>query len=155
MSEPISGGTISSFSGSGTDFTVGVTTSADVTLNVAAGVFTDAEKNPNVAATELALDGKRPTVTLGTPKQTKIGAKTYMLDITLSEAPGNGTSFTKEDLGLSSTASVSKWTENSSTSYTAELTISALGTVTVDVAAGVFTDARGNKNEAASRDLRS
>ncbi|MGR5150245.1 Ig-like domain-containing protein, partial [Photobacterium alginatilyticum] len=64
----VSGGTLSNFSGSGTSYSATVTpiTEGAVTVDVAAGVFSDAAGNTNMAATQLSrtYDSTKPTATI-------------------------------------------------------------------------------------------
>ena len=125
------------------------TTSGEVTFNVAAGVATDAANNPNTAATSktVTVDVDAPTVTVGVPSGTQTGA--FDATITFSETVSG---FVGSDVSLSgSAASITAWRANSNnTVYTATITPTASGTVTIGVAANVATDAAGNNNTAAT-----
>ena len=129
--------------------TITPTTSGTVTLNVAANVATDAANNQNTAATAktVTIDVDRPTVTIGVPSGTQTGA--FDATITLSETVSG---FVGSDVSLSgSAASITSWSANSDdTVYTATITPTASGTVTISVAANVATDTAGNKNTAAT-----
>ena len=125
------------------------TTSGEVTFNVAAGVATDAANNPNTAATSqtVTVDVDRPTVTIGVPSGTQTGA--YDATITFSETVSG---FTQSEVSLTgSAASITAWNANTAnTVYTATITPTASGTITVGVAANVATDAANNPNTAAT-----
>ena len=125
------------------------TTSGEVTFNVAAGVATDAANNPNTAATSqtVTVDVDKPSVTIGVPSGTQTGA--FNATITFSETVSG---FTQSDVSLSgSAASITSWRANSgNTVYTATITPTANGTVTIGVAANVATDAANNANTAAT-----
>ena len=131
--------------------TVTPTTSGTVKLGVSAGVAADAAGNKNTAATSKAvtvnMDVDKPTVTIGVPSGTQTGA--FDVTITFSESVSG---FVQSDVSLSgSAASITAWSANSgNTVYTATITPTASGTVTVSVAANVATDAAGNKNTAAT-----
>ena len=123
--------------------------SGTITLGVAANVATDAANNPNTAATSktVTVDVDRPTTTIGVPSDTQTGA--FDATITFTETVSG---FTQSDVSLSgSAASITLWSANSdNTVYTATITPTASGTVTVGVAADVATDAVGNNNTAAT-----
>ena len=129
--------------------TITPTTSGDVTLGVAANVATDAANNPNTAATSqtVTVDIDKPSVTINVPSGVQTGA--FNVTITFTETVSG---FTQSDVSLSgSTASITSWSANSNnTVYTATITPTASGTVTVSVAANVATDAAGNPNTAAT-----
>ena len=129
--------------------TITLTTSGTITLNVNAGVATDAANNPNTAATPktVTVDIDSPTVTIGVPSGTQTGA--FDATITFSETVSG---FTQSDVSLSgSAASITGWRSNSNnTVYTATITPTASGTVTISVAANVVTDVANNPNTAAT-----
>ena len=129
--------------------TITPTTSGTVTLGVAANVATDAANNQNTAATSktVTVDVDKPTVTIGVPSGTQTGA--FDATITFSEAVSG---FTQSDISLTgSAASITSWSGNSNnTVYTATITPTASGTVTIGVAANVATDAANNPNTAAT-----
>ena len=89
----------------------------------------------------------RPTVTIGTPSGSQTGA--FDATITFSETVSG---FVGSDVSLSgSAARITGWRANSDdTVYTATITPTASGTVTVGVAANVATDAANNSNTAAT-----
>ena len=123
--------------------------SGTVTVGVAASVATDAANSPNTAATSktVSVDVDKPTVTIGVPSGAQIGA--FDATITFSETVSG---FVGSDVSLSgSAASITAWSANSNnTIYTATITPTASGTVTIGVAANVATDAANNQNTAAS-----
>ena len=129
--------------------TITPTASGTVTIGVAANVATDAANNQNTAATSktVSIDVDKPTVTIGVPSGTQINA--FNATITFSETVSG---FTQSDVSLSSSAaSITSWRANSSnTVYTATITATANGTVTIGVAANVATDAANNANTAAT-----
>ncbi len=134
-----------------TVYTATITPSASgtVTIDVAANVATDAANNQNTAATSktVTVDVDKPTVTIGAPSGTQTGA--FDATITFSESVSG---FTQSDVSLSSSAaSITGWSADSDdTVYTATITPSASGTVTIGVAANVATDAANNQNTAAT-----
>ena len=129
--------------------TITPTASGTVTIGVAANVATDAANNQNTAATSksVTVDVDKPMVTIGVPSGTQTGA--FSATITFSEAVSN---FVQSDVSLSgSTASITSWSANSDdTVYTATITPTVSGTVTIGVAANVATDAANNQNTAAT-----
>ena len=129
--------------------TITPTASGTVTIGVAANVATDAANNPNTAAISqtVSVDVDKPSVTIGVPSGTQTSA--FNATITFSETVSG---FTQSDVSLSgSAASITSWRANSSnTVYTATITPTASGTVTIGVAANVATDAANNSNTAAT-----
>ena len=129
--------------------TITPTTSGTVTIGVAANVATDAANNQNTAATSktVSIDVDKPTVTIGVPSGTQTGA--FNATITFSETVSG---FTQSDVSLTgSAASITGWRANSgNTVYTATITPTTSGTVTIGVAANVATDAANNQNTAAT-----
>jgi len=153
----VANATLSSFSAvSSTVYTATLTPSAAgaVTVDVASGAFTDAAGNNNTAASQFnwtyAPDTTAPTMTI-TAAEVSDGDSsddaTLSLTFTSSEATSN---FAVGDISVAN-ATLSSFSAVSSTVYTATLTPSAAGAVTVDVASGAFTDAAGNNNTAASQ----
>ncbi len=136
--------------GSGTSFVATLTPvsfGSLLTLDVAAGAFTDAADIENTAAAQVSIipDNTPPTITLGTLSDA--GAGTYTSAITLSELP-SGNLFEQSDLTVSNgTATLT----GSGTSFTATIMPVADGIVSLDVAAAAFTDAAGNDNTAATQ----
>ena len=129
--------------------TITATTSGTVTLNVNAGVATDSAGNPNTAATSKAVtvDIDKPSVTIGVPSGTQTGA--FDVTLTFSETVSG---FVGSDVSLTgSAAGITGWRANSdNTVYTATITPTASGTVTISIAANVATDAAGNPNTTAT-----
>ena len=140
----VSNGTVS-LSGSGASYSAVVTPSSSgpVTVDVAAGVAQDAAGNGNSAAAQYAVtaDLAAPSVRLSGPAGPVAGA--FTVAIAFSEGVRG---FEVSDVTVGNgTASLS----GSGLSYSAVVTPSSSGTVTVDVAAGAAADARGNLNTAA------
>ena len=129
--------------------TITPTASGTVTIGVAANVATDAANNQNTAATSktVTVDVDAPTVTIGVPSGSQNGA--FDATITFTETVSG---FVQSDVSLSgSAASITSWSANSDdTVYTATITPTASGTVTIGVAANVATDAANNQNTAAT-----
>ena len=128
--------------------TITPTLSGSVTLNVNAGVATDAANNQNTAATSqtvtVSVDIESPGVSISVPSGVQNGA--FNVSITFTEAVSG---FTQSDLSVGGTASasVTAWSANSdNTIYTATITPTLSGSVTLSVPANVATDAANNKN---------
>ena len=129
--------------------TITPTARGTVTIGVDANVATDAANNQNTAATSktVSVDVDKPTVTIGVPSGVQNGA--FDATITFTESVSN---FVQSDVSLrGSAASITSWRANSgNTVYTATITPTASGTVTIGVAANVATDAANNQNTAAT-----
>ncbi|MEZ4705112.1 MAG: Ig-like domain-containing protein [Bdellovibrionota bacterium] len=146
----VGNGSASNFAGSGTTYTVDVTPSADgaVTVDVAGGVAQDAAGNNNTAASQFSItyDGSAPSVSITSSESSPTNNSPIPVTITFSESV---TGFTVGDLSVGN-GTVSGFA-GSGTTYTVDVTPSADGAVTVDVAGGVAQDAAGNNNTAASQ----
>ena len=130
--------------------TITPTASGTVTINVAANVAKDAANNPNTAATAktVTVDVDAPSVSISVPSDNQTGA--FEATITFTE-PVSG--FVQADVRLSgtATATITVWSANAeNTVYTATITPTTSGTVTINVAANVATDAANNPNTAAT-----
>jgi len=132
----VSGGALSSFSGSGTTYTATFTPSADgaTTIDVAAGAFTDASGYSNAAATQYnwTYDSTVPTIT-----GNSLASNNSTIAVTFSEAVyntsgGSGTleiaDFTLSISGGSATLASTTPTSISVSSNTYTLGISLSGT---------------------------
>ncbi|AWI25778.1 hypothetical protein HYN49_07615 [Flavobacterium pallidum] len=147
----IGNGTLNSFSGSGTTYTFNIAPSANgtVTADIAAGVANDAAGNTNTAATQFSrvYDAVQPSVAITSPGTTNpTNANSFQVTVTFSESVVN---FVSGDITVGN-GSLSNFS-GSGTTYTATVTPTADGTVTVNVSAGVANDAAGNGNTAASQ----
>ena len=93
------------------------------------------------------MDTTAPGVSISVPSGTQNGA--FSVTITFTETVSG---FAQSDVSLSgSAASITSWRANSgNTVYTATITPTASGTVTIGVAADVATDAANNQNTAAT-----
>ncbi|WP_165899457.1 Ig-like domain-containing protein, partial [Roseivirga ehrenbergii] len=145
----VTNGTASNFAGSGSDYTATITPSADgvVTVDVRADVAQDAATNTNTAATQLSItnDETKPSVTIAS-SSTSPTSGAFNVTITFSESV---TGFVIGDLTVDN-GIASNFT-GSGTTYTAAITPSADGAVTLNVAAGVAQDAASNTNTAATQ----
>ncbi|WP_300528965.1 Ig-like domain-containing protein [Maricaulis sp.] len=141
---------LSGFSGSGDTYTATVTPSSDgaVTLDVAAGVAADQVGNTNTAATQFSVtnDQTPPTVTVSSTTTGPTNAA-FTVDIVFSESVAD---FVVGDINASAELSLSGFS-GSGTTYSVTATPIADGSATVDVNAGVASDAAGNGNTAATQ----
>ena len=156
--------------------TITHTTSGTVILDLAADVATDAASNGNTAAIT-----KTVTVTIAEPAVTpqvdttpvepvvpqQQGTDTLAPDVGISvpEYPQNSafdvtitfteavSGFVQADLSLggTATASITAWNPTDNTVFTATITPTTSGTVTLDIDADVATDAASNGNTAATQ----
>lgn len=158
FSEPVTGflvgditvtnGSAGNFSGSENSYTADITptTEGAVTINVNSGVAVDTAGNANSAASEVIItfDSTAPTVAITSSTASVTNLSPIPITITFSEAV---TGFAVEDISVSN-GSAGNFA-GSGTTYTADVTPSANGTVTIDVNSAVATDAAGNSNSAA------
>ncbi|OFX82263.1 MAG: hypothetical protein A2W99_09405 [Bacteroidetes bacterium GWF2_33_16] len=139
-------GTKSVFAGSGTTYTVLITptTDGEVTVNVAAGVASDAAGNTNTAADELSLtyDGTAPTlaITSVTPNPTNNTA--LEIEFQFSERVSG---FAIGDIDVTNGVKVS-CTTTDSILFEVAITANANTSVTIGCIAGVAKDLAGNNN---------
>jgi len=148
------GGSLSSFTGSGTSYSAVFTPDNDrtaaATIDVGANSFIDSAGNDNTAATQLSisLDTLLPTITIGSDKPSLKADETATLTFTLSEASSD---FANGDITVIG-GSLSAFT-GSGTSYSATFTPDSDRTAaaTIDVAATTFIDSAGNDNTAATQ----
>jgi len=164
FSEPVTGftltdltvgnGTASNLQGNGAAYTATITPTANyngrVTVDIPANAVEDVVNRPNTAAPQFALtvDRAAPTVAIGRllgESGPVNGA--FDITITFSEAV---TGFTLTDLTVGNgTASNLTNTRGDRTQYTATITPTREGTVTVDLGANAVMDAAGYDNQAA------
>jgi gliding motility-associated-like protein len=135
---------------SSTVYTALITPTADgtVTVDIAADVANDAATNGNTVATQFSTlyDATNPTVTITSPVSNPTNS-TFTTTFTFSE---DVTGFVVGDITLTNGAA-SNFTTTSSSVYTALITPTADGTVTVDIAADVANDAATNGNTVATQ----
>ena len=129
-----------------------------LTLN--GGTITDVAGNPAIltlptpgSANSLGgkknfvIDGVVPTVAITSEESSPVSLAAFDATITFSEEV-NG--FTESDITVSN-GSVTGFSSSDSTVFTVEITPSADGALTIDVASDVATDNAGNSNTAASQ----
>jgi len=148
----VSGGSLSSFSGSGTTYTATFTPSAEgeTTIDVAAGTFTDASGYTNAAATQFnwTYDATKPVINM---RASNGSSWVNSYDVTNNSsllmyfiATESITGFTVDDVGVIN-GSLSSFS-GSGTTYTATLTPSGDGLTVIYVPAAGYTDAATNNN---------
>ncbi len=145
----VSNGAAGNFAGSASVYTATITPAADgaVTVDIAANAGQDAATNGNTAATQFSIENDEtdPTITItSTVSDPTSGA--FDITMTFSESV---TGFDLSDLTIGN--GVASNFAGSGDTYTATVTPSADGTVTIDVAAAVAQDAAGNDNIAATQ----
>ncbi len=143
----VTNGTVSSFSGSGTSYTVEIAPSASgpVTVEVGADVAEDGTGNGNLAAAAFVIEADLtgPEVEIASEATAPVGGA-FEVTIAFSETV---TGFEQSEITVTN-GTVSSFSE-SETSYTVEIAPSASGPVTVEVGADVARDGAGNGNRAA------
>ena len=144
----VGNGTAGSFAGSGATYTFNVipTANGPVTVDIAAGAAQDAAGNGNSAAVQFSrnYDNTAPTVTISSTAADPTNVSPIPVTVTFSEAV---TGFAAEDIVVGNGTAGSF--AGSGAIYTFNVTPTANGPVTVDIAAGAALDAAGNGNSAA------
>ena len=125
--------------------TITPTTSGDVVVNIATGVAMDAANNNNTASDSqtVNIDMDAPDVSISLPE----GAQNDAFDVTITFTE-SVSGFEQSDLSVSGTAAatVTAWSTTDDTTYTATITPTTSGTLTLSIAAGAVTDTAGNTN---------
>ena len=128
-------------------FTATITpvTSGTVIISVPTDVATDAGGTQNNAAMPqtVTVDVDAPSVGIAVPSVAQSGA--FDVTITFTEAVSG---FEQADLSVSGTASITGWTTTDDTVFTATITPTTSGEVTLNIAENVATDTAGNPNTA-------
>ena len=149
----VSGGTLSSFAGSGTTYTATFTPTAGSSTNgvisVASNKFTDAAGNQNADGADanntatLTVDTITPTIAITSDKPALKAGETATLTFTLSEV---STDFDATDIVVSG-GTLSGFA-GSGTTYTATFTPTAGSSTNgvISVASSKFSDTAGNQN---------
>ncbi len=147
----VTNGVASDLAGGDAVYTVTITPTGGNPLTVAleAGAASDAAGNESTAATpfEVETDSTPPSLTIDLPDTDVEGAFEAVFDF--SEAV---TGFTVEDIAVTNGAA-SEFQTVSTTRFSATITPSTLGTVSVSVAEGAAEDEAGNPSEAASGEV--
>lgn len=146
----VTNGSASSFvTVSTTQYTAVITPTTDgsVTVDVPASAANDTAGNGNVAATQFSVNNDVTQPTIGITTSASTTNSTFTATFTFSE---NVTGFTLSDITVSNGAA-SNFSTTSSSVYSATITPSSEGTVSIDVAASVAVDAANNSNTAAAQ----
>jgi len=160
-SEPVTGftlidvlpsnATIYSFSGSGSTYTLRMDPASNGTSNISipANRATDAAGNPNTATGPYIIiyDTVQPGAAITSTAANPTSAASFPITITFSESV---VGFTNSDIAATN-ATLSNFSGSGAT-YTATVNpaIAGTGTISINVAANVASDAAGNTNTAAS-----
>lgn len=146
----VTNGTISALSGSGTSysFTVTATAEGEVSVQLPASAVTDWAGNGNSASNTLTwyYDLFAPTMTITSAQGTTTGVSPFVVQFAASEPVGG---FTASDVTVTN-GTLANFASVDGTHWTAEVTPTAQGTVTISIAAGAFTDGAGKDNTASS-----
>ena len=159
FSEPVTGfeladlvvgnGSASELQGNNASYTATITPEASgtVTVDIAAGAAQDGAGNPSAAADQFSItaDTAAPTVTI-TSEASEPVIGPFPITVTFSE-PVTGFELADLVVGNGSASEM----QGSEASYTATVTPTASGTVTVDIAAGAAEDSAGNPSAAADQ----
>ena len=150
----VGNGSSSALQGDGASYTATITPEASgtVTVDVPAGAASDAAGNPSVAAQQFSIaaeltdvDDVAPTVTITGPA-TEPAIGPFSITVIFSEPV---TGFELEDVVVGN--GVASELEGDGARYTATVTPTAPGPVTVDIAAGAAEDSAGNPSTAADQ----
>jgi cyclophilin family peptidyl-prolyl cis-trans isomerase len=147
----VSNGSLGSFAATDDPkiYTASITPTAAgvVTVNIAAGVATDAAANNSAAATPFSItfDNTSPTVNITSSALSPTGVSPIPITVTFSE---NVTGFEAGDITVGN-GTLGGLTPASGSTYNASITPTGPGVVTVNVAAGAVTDTAGNASAAA------
>lgn len=147
----LANGTLSDFASSSAKVyraTITPTTDGLVTVDVNADVAEDSAGNSNSAASQFSLsyDGTNPTVVIASDASDPTNS-IFTATFTFSE---DVTGFDQSDVSLTN-ATLSNFASSSARVFTATITPTSDGVVTIDVNADVATDTAGNGNNAADQ----
>jgi len=148
----VGNGTAGSFiQASASVYTAEITLDLDglVTVDVAADVAEDAATNGNTAATQFSIlyDNTDPTVIIASAETTPTNSNPIPVTLTFSEEV---TEFAVGDLTVGNGTAANFATADNIV-FTADITPTADGNVTTDIAATIAQDLAGNDNEAATQ----
>ena len=145
----VTNGSITSLTGSGTEYHLQVTPTADgeVSVSLAADAASDAADNTtNAASAATTSDRTAPTVSISSTLSGPTNAASIPVTITLSEEVSD---FSADDVSIGN-GTLSDFSGNGS-SYSFNVTPAGDGAVTVDVSADSAHDAATNGNSAATQ----
>ncbi|MFC5401132.1 Ig-like domain-containing protein [Cohnella soli] len=161
FSEPVTGftgadititnGTVSNFQAVNSQmYTADITAAANgpVTINVPAAVAADSYGNLNTAATPhvVTYDTIGPTVNISSSVANPTNQSSFVVTLEFNEPPQN---FSADSIAVTN-GTASQLQSADGLTYTAVITPTADGPVTVDMAAGEINDLAGNVNTAAA-----
>ena len=144
--------TVTSFTGSGREYTAEITptTEGELVIRVPADAAEDTATNGNEVSDEyrVPVDPVRPTVTIDVPS----GPQSIVFEATI-EFSESVTGFAASDINFTGTGAASASVTNltggdGASEYVAEVTSTSNGTVTLQVPENVAQDAATNENEA-------
>ncbi|WP_340598786.1 RCC1 domain-containing protein [Bdellovibrio sp. GT3] len=142
--------TLSSLTGSGSSYTLTATANAEgsVSLQLPAGVVADAASNNNTASNTLTwyYDTAAPSITIASTQAPSTNTSPIAVTFETNEAV---TGFTSADVSVTN-GTLSNFVSVDGTHWTADVTPTADGTVTISVAASSFQDGAGKNNTAGS-----
>ena len=145
----VSNGSASNVQGNNASYTATITpaTSGTVTVDIATGAAQDNAGNASDAAAQFSItaDTATPTVTITSTASAPVTGP-FPITVTFSE-PVTGFELADMVVGNGRASEL----EGSEATYTAMVTPTASGTVTVDVGAGAAQDIAGNLSEAADQ----
>ena len=147
----VGNGTAGNFSGSGDTYTADITptTYGEITVDVAEGAAQNAGGTTNLAAEQFTIeyiDNVVPTLSISSTLTGPTNTSPIPVTFTFSETV---TGFEVTDITVSNGTAGNF--SGSGDTYTADISPTSTGTVTVDVAANVAQDASGNDNTAATQ----
>ena len=148
----ITNGSVSNlFTEDSISFTADVTPTdeGEITVQVPADVVTNAIGNPNTASNEFSVvyDGTAPTVSISSSVADTIADESFDIIVTFSEEVSG---FDNADLTIAN-GTLDNLTSSDNISFTASISATDQGDVTVDIAANVVTDIAGNGNTVAEQ----
>ncbi|WP_413577125.1 Ig-like domain-containing protein [Bdellovibrio sp. HCB290] len=145
--------TLSSLTGSGSSYTLTATANAEgsASIQLPAGVVADAAANNNPASNTLTwyYDTAAPSITIASAQAPSTNTSPIAVTFETNEAV---TGFTSADVSVTN-GTLSNFTSVDSTHWTADVTPTADGTVTVSVAASSFQDGAGKNNTSGSLNI--
>jgi hypothetical protein len=145
----VTNGVVSSLSGSGSSYTAEIVPSSDgvVTVSVGSSVAVDSASNGNAASSDLSrtVDRVGASVTLTSPVGAVFNTASFSVTFTFSEWVSD---FDESDISVINGAASNL--TGSGDVYTADISPSGEGAVTVSLPAGVVVDLPGNSNFASA-----
>ncbi|RED94607.1 beta strand repeat-containing protein, partial [Marinoscillum furvescens] len=121
----------------------------DISIDIAGGAAQDEAGNDNTVATTVTTvyDITQPDVTISNQPDTVNSTASYVVNFQFTE---NVSGFSIADIDVGN-GTASNFVKTDGQNYSATITPSGAGDITIDVAAGVAQDAAGNTNTAATQ----